>query len=90
MSINKEKKTNFPDLERLPNTNFWRHLFDYWWNRPRIFTENIFKKYILKPQEEQTKVALEKIIKEKETEYLNEILRLHMTISELKNERKNK
>ena len=46
MSINKEKKTNFPDLERLPNTNFWRHLFNYWWNKPRIFAEEILDKYI--------------------------------------------
>ena len=27
MSTNQQKKTNYPDLERLPPTNFWKHLF---------------------------------------------------------------
>ena len=42
-------KTNFADLERLPKTNFWRHLLNYWWNRPRVFVEDIHKKFGLKP-----------------------------------------
>jgi hypothetical protein len=81
-------KTNFPDLERLPKTNFWRHLLNYWWNRPRVFVEDILEKYILKPQEEGKRIELEKIAKE--TEHLNEIIRLHVELSELKKERENK
>ena len=81
-------KTNFPDLERLPKTNFWRHLLNYWWNRPRVFVEDILEKYILKPQEEGKRIELEKIAKE--TEHLNEIIRLHVELGELKKERENK
>ena len=44
------KKTDYPDLEKLPNCNFWKHLFWFWWNRPRIFAEDIYEKYVLKPK----------------------------------------
>ena len=76
------KKTNFPDLERLPNTNFWRHLLNYWWNRPRVFVEDIHKKYILKPKEEKEKIELDQIINE--TELLNKILKLELELSKIK------
>ena len=76
------KKTNFPDLERLPNTNFWRHLLNYWWNRPRVFIEDIHKKYILKPKEEKEKIELDQIINE--TELLNKILKLELELSKIK------
>jgi len=76
------KKTNFPDLERLPNTNFWRHLLNYWWNRPRVFVEDIHKKYILKPKEEKEKIVLDQIINE--TELLNKILKLELELSKIK------
>ena len=49
--IRMNKKTNFPDLERLAKTNFWKHLLNYWWNRPRVLFEDIHEKYILKPKE---------------------------------------
>ena len=76
------KKKNFPDLERLPNTNFWRHLLNYWWNRPRVFVEDIHKKYILKPKEEKEKIELDQIINE--TELLNKILKLELELSKIK------
>lgn len=76
------KKTNFPDLERLPNTNFWRHLLNYWWNRPRILFEDIHEKYILKPKEEKEKIELDQIINE--TELLNKILKLELELSKIK------
>ena len=76
------KKTNFPDLERLPNTNFWRHLLNYWWNRPRILFEDIHEKYILKPKEEKEKIELDRIINE--TELLNKILKLELELSKIK------
>ena len=37
-------KTDYPDLERLPNTNFWKHLLNYIWNEPRWMFENFCKK----------------------------------------------
>ena len=76
------KKTNFPDLERLPNTNFWEHLLNYWWNRPRILFEDIHEKYILKPKEEKEKIELDRIINE--TELLNKILKLELELSKIK------
>ena len=82
------KKTNFPDLERLPNTNFWKHLFNYWWNRPRVFVEDIIKKYILKSQEKEKRLDLELERLDREIEHINEITRLHSELSELKKNRK--
>ena len=76
------KKTNFPDLERLPNTNFWEHLLNYWWNRPRILFEDIHEKYILKPKEEKEKIELDRIINE--TELLNKIIKLELELSKIK------
>ena len=82
METRMNKKTNFPDLERLPNTNFWEHLLNYWWNRPRILFEDIHEKYILKPKEEKEKIELDRIINE--TELLNKILKLELELSKIK------
>ncbi len=82
METRMNKKTNFPDLERLPNTNFWEHLLNYWWNRPRILFEDIHEKYILKPKEEKEKIELDHIINE--TELLNKILKLELELSKIK------
>ena len=76
------KKTNFPDLERLPKTNFWKHLLNYWWNRPRILFEDIHEKYILKPKEEKVKIELDRIINE--TELLNKMIKLELELSKIK------
>ena len=32
MRIKMNKKTNFPDLERLPPHNHFKHFFNYLWN----------------------------------------------------------
>ena len=72
--IRMNKKTNFPDLERLPNTNFWKHLFNYWWNRPRVLFEDIHEKYILKPKEKIEKIELDRITNE--TKLLNQMTKL--------------
>ena len=76
METRMNKKTNFPDLERLPNTNFWEHLLNYWWNRPRILFEDIHEKYILKPKEEKEKIELDRIINE--IELLNKMTKLEL------------
>tara|TARA_Y100000590_G_C15726519_1_gene1015432 strand:+ start:2505 stop:2768 length:264 start_codon:yes stop_codon:yes gene_type:complete len=86
--IKMNKKTNFPDLERLPKTNFWKHLFNYWWNRPRVFVEDIIEKYILKSQEKEKRLDLELERLNREIEHINEITRLHLKLSELKKNRK--
>ena len=82
METRMNKKTNFPDLEKLPNTNFWKHLINYCWNRPRILFEDIHEKYILKPKEKKEKIELDQIINE--TELLNKILKLELELSKIK------
>ena len=39
-----DKKTNFPDLERLPSHNHFKHFLDWLINKPRIIIENYVKK----------------------------------------------
>ena len=39
-----DKKTNFPDLERLPPHNHFKHFLNWLLNKPRI----IIKEYIIK------------------------------------------
>ena len=79
------KKTDYPDLERLPNTNFWKHLFWFWWNRPRIFVEDIYEKHVLQPKMDKEIAELNRI--KKETELLIKIQLLEMEINVLKKEK---
>jgi len=39
-----DKKTNFPDLERLPSHNHFKHFLDWLVNKPRIIIENYIRK----------------------------------------------
>ena len=80
------KKTDYPDLERLPDTNFWKHLFWFWWNRPRIFVEDIYEKLVLKPAMDKEIVEYNYIMKE--SELLKKIQFLEVELNELK-KRKN-
>ena len=61
MSTKEPKKTNYPDLERLPPTNFWKHLLNWAWNKPRIMIEDLYFKYFIrhKVELEQIKIQLE-------------------------------
>ena len=74
-------KTEFPDLERLPKENFWKHLLWFWWNRPGIFVEDLYGKYVLKQKMDKEmevyKCATEKL------ELLEENIFLKMKINEL-------
>ena len=80
------KKTDYPDLERLPDTNFWKHLFWFWWNRPRIFVEDIYEKYVLKPTMDKEIAECNRSIRE--SELLIKIQILEVELNELK-KRKN-
>ena len=80
------KKTDFPDLERLPDTNFWKHFLWFWWNRPCIFVEDIYEKYVLKPK--MDKEIAENNHSIRESELLIKIQLLEMKLNELK-KRKN-
>ena len=39
-----DKKTNFPELERLPPHNHFKHIFDWLKSKPRMIIENYVKK----------------------------------------------
>lgn len=53
------KKTDFPDLERLPNTNFWKHLLNCIWNKPRWIVEELYEKYFFSTKKELLKKEFE-------------------------------
>ena len=76
------KKTNYPDLERLPDTNFLKHLFWFWWNRPRIFVEDICEKYVLKPKMDKEIAEYNCIMKE--CELITKIQLLEVELNEFK------
>ena len=59
MSTNQQKKTNYPDLERLPPTNFWKHLLNWAWNKPRIIIEQLYYNYFTRPKVELEQIKLE-------------------------------
>ena len=79
-------KTNFPDLERLPPHNFWKHFLNSIWNRPRWILEDIYEKYVLKPK--MDKEIAENNHSIRESELLIKIQLLEMKLNELK-KRKN-
>ena len=78
------KKTNYPDLEKLPDTNFWNHLFWFWWNRPRIFVEDIYEKYILKPKMDKEMTKYNLIIKESELLLKIQLLEMELNLHKTK------
>ena len=80
------KKTDYPDLERLPDTNFWKHFLWFCWNQPRIFVEDIYEKYVLKPK--MNKEIAEYNHSIRVTELLSKIQFLEAELNELK-KRKN-
>ena len=94
------KKTDYPDLKRLPDTNFWKHFLWFWWNRPRIFVEDIYEKYVLKPKMDKEKEELIRSMKEmdkekeelircmKESELLKKIQCLEVELNEFKKKKK--
>jgi len=68
------KKTNFPDLERLPPHNHFKHFFNYLWNKPRQIFENFYEKNFLNQKIELETLKIDLEIKEMELTLLrNEI-----------------
>ena len=66
METRMNKKTNFTDLEKLPNTNFWKHFLNSIWNRPRWILEDIYEKHVLKPKMDNEKEKCNRIAREYE------------------------
>ena len=71
------KKTNFPDLERLPPHNHFKHFFNWLWNKPRWIFEGFYERKFLKPKIELETLQIELEIKKMElTVVRNEIQEL--------------
>ena len=86
MKWKKKMKTDYPDLERLPPHNFWKHFLNSIWSRPRWILEDIYEKYVLKPK--MDKEIAENNHSIRESELLIKIQLLEMKLNELK-KRKN-
>ena len=68
------KKTDCPDLVRLPQQNPCKHFLNWLWNRPKWFIEDLYDKYYIFPNLEKQKKDVEvMILKNKIQKY--EILR---------------
>ena len=71
------KKTNYPDLERLPDHNHLKHFLNWLWNKPQWLFEDLYEKYFLKQKIELEEAKLELEKKELELTLLrNEIQEL--------------
>ena len=55
-------KTDYQDLERLPNHNHLKHFINWLWNKPKWLFEDLYEKYFLKQKIElkEAKFVLEK------------------------------
>tara|TARA_B100001167_G_scaffold25936_1_gene13647 strand:+ start:1907 stop:2167 length:261 start_codon:yes stop_codon:yes gene_type:complete len=82
------KKTDYPDLERLPNTNFWKHLLNYIWNKPRWIAEELYEKYFFSIKKDLELEMLRQKVKELELQInINKIIQEADNITKLPNER---
>ena len=71
------KKTDYPDLEKLPDHNHLKHFINWLWNKPRWVLEEVYEKYFLNTEIELEKAKLELQQKEIELTLLsNEIQEL--------------
>ena len=60
------KKTDYPDLEKLPDHNHLKHFINWLWNKPRWVLEEVYEKYFLNTEIELEKAKLE--LQQKEIE----------------------
>ena len=66
MRTKMNKKTNFPDLERLPPHNHFKHFFNWLWNKPRWIFEGFYERKFLNPKLELETLQIELEIKNME------------------------
>ena len=74
------KKTDYPDLEKLPDHSNLKHFVYVLLNKPRWFIENLYEKYLLKNKIELEAIKLK--LEQKEIE-LN-ILKIQLKELKLK------
>ena len=79
------KKTDYPDLERSKNVNFFSHLLNWVWNKPRWIFEELYEKYFLATKRELQKTKLELIMLKYKVEQLELADKIQKTIDEADN-----
>ena len=79
------KKTDYPDLERSKNVNFFSHLLNWVWNKPRWIFEELFAKYFLSTKRELQKTKLELEMLKYKVEQLELIDKMRETIDKADN-----
>ena len=78
-------KTDYPDLERLPNTSFFWHLLNWIWNKPRWIVGELCEKYFLATKKELQKTKLELVMLKYKVEQLELADKIQKTIDEGEN-----
>ena len=85
MKWKKEMKTDYPDLKKSENVNFWKHLLNWFWNKPRWIAEELYEKYFLATKRELQKTKLELIMLKYKVEQLELLNKVQKTIDEANN-----
>ena len=67
-TLEDQKKTDFPDLKRLPDHDSFKHLLSVLSNMPKSFFENLYEACFLKDKIELEKLKIQLIQKEMELE----------------------
>ena len=79
------KKTDYPDLERSKNVNFFYHLLNWVWNKPRWLADELYEKYFLTTKKELQKTKLELDMLKIKVEQLELTAKIHGTIMKADN-----
>ena len=64
------KKTDYPDLEKSENVSFWKHLPNWFWNKPCRIAEELYEKYFLATKRELQKTKFELVMLKYKVEQL--------------------
>ena len=78
-------KTDYPDLEKSENVSFWKHLLNWFWNKPCWIAEELYEKYFLATKGELQKTKLELVM----LKYKVEQLELQININKIVKEHDN-
>ena len=75
-------KTDYPDLERSKNVNFFSHLLNWVWNKPRWIFEELYAKHFLATKKELQEKKLELIMLKYKVEQLELQININKIIEE--------
>ena len=79
------KKTDYPDLERSKNVNFFSHLLNWVWNKPRWIFEELYEKYFLATKRELQEKKIELMMLQNKVERLEIQININKIVEEYDN-----